>query len=161
MSFISLLVSCSDHPSVSFDEDYGSLLANVEEKKIPEKILYPTDNEGFLFLLESISLPMHCYYQKLKDKFTYVFVLTFDGMEKEIKDIRSFVALENEDQFSIAQIGFDGKRKNIAAESKNDFYKGLQFFVTPFLPEKTKVHFYFECENFSGDYYTFSMIKEG
>lgn len=161
LCLIFLMVSCSSSSSSPhFDADYEILVNNIHNSDFLESSLTPIDDTD-TYEIEYLKLKMRAYYQELKEKFTYVFVLTIAGNETPIKEIRSFVALENENEkMSIAQIGFDGVKKTIEANKNNTSYKGLQFFVTPYIANSSKVHFYFECENFVGHYYTFSSLKE-
>ena len=156
------LISCKESSSSLFDEDYKQLTENVINNEFNTITLNAINEEENLFRIEELDLSLHSYYQELKEKFSYVYVLTLDGNNKTIKNIRSFVAIENEDEhLSIAQVGFDGNKKTIEKNrNEESSYKGLQFFVTPFYPSLSKVHFYFESDGFDGKYYQFNVKKE-
>ena len=160
LSLLITLMGCNNASASYFDDDYEILVNNINNADFLETTLSPID-EDRTYLIEHLNLNIEAYYQELKEKFTYVFVLVVKGNEERIKDIRSFVALENvNSNMSIAQIGFDGNKKTIEVKKGSSSYKGLQFFVTPYIVNSTKVHFYFECDHFVGHYYTFASLKE-
>ena len=159
---LTLLVSCSSQ-GTSFDSDFYSKVDVIKDLNSSEVItLEKVEGSSYDFIFEFESINVKAYYTELKSEYSYAFVLTLSFKDKRIEDIRAIVCTINENNSTVAQIGFDGNKKII--DSYNDSstltYKGIQTFVTPFNEETSRTRFYFESSSYSGGYFELNNIEE-
>lgn len=159
---LTLLVSCSSQ-GTSFDSDFYSKVDKIKDLESSEIVtLKKVEDSLYDYYFEFESISVKAYFTELKSEYSYAFVLTLSYKEKRIEDVRAIVCTINDNNSTIAQIGFDGNKKIIDSynDSSTFTYKGIQTFITPFNEETSITRFYFECSSYTGGYFELNDIKE-
>lgn len=154
------LISCSNHGN-SFDSDFITIKENLLSKD-DVITLNKLDDTSYEYEFDYLDLKVSAYYTKLSTDYSYAFVLTLSYNTTRIENIRCLVVSINEDKNTFAQVGFDGKKKNIDYynDSSSLTYKGIQTFVTPFSSNTSVTRFYFESTSFNGTYFQINDVGE-
>ena len=98
----------------------------------------------------------------MQSDFSYAFVLSLNYKNTRIEGIRLLALSINDNNSTLAQVGFDKNKKIIDSyyDSSTYTYKGIQVFVTPFNKDTSITRFYFECASFNGLYYEIDNLNE-
>lgn len=162
LSIISLMLfSCSTKQD-SFDADFSIIINALKDDANAINTLTMDENADYIYKLEGIDLKIRSYYKEDKTNLRYIFVLNFDYVSTDIKNIRIASICINDKNSIIGQVGFDGKRKTISSynDASNDIYKGIQIFLNPYIKEESIIRFYFECDSAIGKFYQITDLKE-
>ena len=153
-------VSCGYNGS-NFDNDFKEIVSNLKNNN--DFVVLDKENEStYDYSFDLIDLGIKAYYTKIKSDYSYAFVLTLDYKSTKIEGIRCVVITINDENTTIAQVGFNKDKKIIDSynDSANSIYKGIQIFVTPYSNETSITRFYFECTSLKGNYYQVNNVLE-
>lgn len=155
------LISCSKQ-EVVFDEDFTYISSTLKNDSFAFNSLIPSRESEYVFSMPNIDLKIRAYYKEFKEQFRYVLILNFDYLSTEINDIRIAGICINNKSTIIGQVGFNSDKKTISnvENIKDNKYKGIQIFLSPYIKDESVVRFYFESSSSSGAYYQINNLME-